>query len=97
MLLTDDSIDVIAGDSELAKWFSDLAVVDTTELFRHSSEFTYALELFDGLTVIELNDERGFVPATVVTDDRAVLTWAEERFERYKRATEPLDPAEFAT
>jgi predicted transcriptional regulator len=97
LILTDNSIDLITSDSELTEWFSDLAVVDTTQLFYYEGEFAYALELFDGLIAIELNDKKGFVPALIESDDEAVLDWAERIYDRYKREAESIGPDAFAS
>jgi predicted transcriptional regulator len=97
LILTDNSIDLITSDSELTEWFSDLAVVDTTQLFYYEGEFAYALELFDGLIAIELNDKKGFVPALIESDDEAVLDWAERIYDRYKREAGSIGPDAFAS
>lgn len=97
LILTDNSIDLITSGSELTEWFSDLAVVDTTQLFYYEGEFAYALELFDGLIAIELNYKKGFVLALIESDDEAVLDWAERIYDRYKCEAESIGPDAFAS
>ena len=75
-----------------------IAVIETGfDLYLYDGSASITLSLFDNTVGFELNDGSGFVPAFIETDDEAVLEWAEETYEQYKREAEPLDFNAFRT
>ena len=90
-----DSLDAIAADSDMAHGFREVADRASCKYYYHPDEWLYALSIFGEMVVLELNDGQGAVPATVISDDEEVLTWAEDTFEQYRSEAELIDPSSF--
>ena len=90
-----DSPTAVAADSDLAQLFVEVQCLTHCEYYQHPDDLSYACSIYDETVVIELNDGSGFVPAVVVSDDEAVLSWAEQTFERYRSEAELIGPNEF--
>ena len=90
-------VETIVAKPELSRRLRDIATLNDVECtyFQYDEALSYGLQIADETVVLELLDEQGFIPAVVVTDDETVLAWAQKRFERYKSASRPLDPAAF--
>ena len=96
-VFTSGGVETIVAKPELGRRLRDIATLNDVECtyFQYDEALSYGLQIADETVVLELLDEQGFIPAVVVTDDETVLAWAQKRFERYKSASRPLDPAAF--
>ena len=96
-VFTSGGLDTIAAKPELSRRLRNIAALDDVECtyFRYDEALSYGLQIADETVVLELFNEKGLIPAVVVTDNETVLAWAQKRFERYKRASQLLDAAAF--
>ena len=90
-----DSLETVLDDPDMVALFRRIQALTSTDYYRHPGDRSATFSIFDETVVIELSDGSGFVPAILVTDDEAVLAWAEEVFERCRREAEPIVPGAF--
>jgi predicted transcriptional regulator len=93
-IFTAEVMETILADSVMRE--DTIASIETGfDLYLYDGSASITLSLFDNTVGFELNDGSGFVPAFIETDDEAVLAWAEETYEQYKREAKPLDAEDF--
>lgn len=56
-----------------------------------------SITIVDGTALIELTGREGVGSALIESDDEAVVTWAEETFERYKNEGNPVPADVFSS
>lgn len=96
ILVDDHVVSVIESTHEMAPLVSELARTEAVEFVHVEGTFDCSIGLFDDdLTVLAPTDE-GHRPAGLVeSDDDDVRSWANGRFEEFKRRGTPLNGQEF--
>ena len=90
------AIEALAEDSALRERLLALVATDGVEIRLARDELPLAVTVADGTVHLLVRDDNGVLQASIDADDPAVLSWADETFERYWTAAEPLDRTEFA-
>jgi predicted transcriptional regulator len=94
-ILTSAAFETVLDNPGMADICAEMSEAGAA-LYRYESEDPlYSLNVCNDTAVLELNDGKGGVPAVIESDDEAILAWAEETFERYKRESELLDTEAF--
>jgi predicted transcriptional regulator len=89
LILTPETVDVHFSDPNYAPLTEEMVETGRFEYFRYDGDFPYALAVIDDLVQIVVAD--GDQPCTMVESDAApVREWAEEKYESYKRQSEPI-------
>lgn len=70
--------------------------VERDEVWRYEGDVPISLHIIDDTVVIWLDEQRGdelVVQGAIVTENSAVLSWAESLYEDYRDEAEQVDPA----
>ena len=84
------AIDAIADDSQLRRRLDALLTTDGAEIRIADEEIPLAATIADGVVHLFLRDDTGILQASIDAEADAVRSWADDSFERYWRAADPL-------
>ena len=93
---TPSAYDAITGDPEMADWLREIMDSGQGSYYRYDGEIPFNLMIADGTVLLLLTAADGSRPTLVECEDDAVLAWAEDEFERYRRDATAVDAASFA-
>ena len=85
------AIDALADDSLRRRRLESLLTADGAEIRMTDEEIPVAVTMADDVVLLFLRDDSGVLRASIDADADAIRTWADETFERYWEAAEPLD------
>ena len=89
LVLTPEIADIHFSDPNYAPLTEEIVETGRFEYFRYDGDLPYALVEIDGVIQIVVAD--GDQPRAMVESDAApVREWAEEKYESYKRRSEPI-------
>lgn len=86
--------DTLAGKPEVVPHWR--APAERGEVWLYEGDVPISMHIVDGKVVIWLDEHRGdelVVRGALVTENDAVVSWAESLYEEYRIEAEPLDPA----
>jgi predicted transcriptional regulator len=89
------AIEALAGDSALRERLLELIDTEGAEIRLCEDEIPLAVTVADDTVHLLVRDDNGVLQASVDTDVAAVTEWADETFEGYWAAAEPLDRSDF--
>jgi predicted transcriptional regulator len=76
--------------------FVDLLASERAAVSVYDDDIPRVVGINDGVVYFGIDDEKGAPLALIETDDEAVLAWAEETFETYRRSASLLTPDGFS-
>lgn len=97
VVLTTGAVDAIRGDEVLAERMRTALSLDGISATVAEDALPLSMGIYDDETVaIGVIDGRSMPTATLVSEDEAVLRWAQDTFERYRDDARPLRARTFA-
>ena len=84
------AIDAITDDSQLRRRLRDLLAADGATIRITDESIPVAATVADSTVHLFVRDDTGILQASLDVDDPAVLSWANDTFDRYWEAAEPL-------
>ncbi|ELZ61132.1 MULTISPECIES: winged helix-turn-helix domain-containing protein [unclassified Haloferax] len=85
------AIDALAHDSQLREQLRDLLNADAAAVRITDEPIPMAATIADTTVHLFLRDDNGILQASIDVTEPEVLAWADDLFERYWEAAEPLD------
>ncbi|AFK20988.2 DUF1724 domain-containing protein (plasmid) [Haloferax mediterranei ATCC 33500] len=90
-VFSSETIDALTDDSQLREQLRALLDADGAEIRITDELIPMATTIADSTVHLFLRDDNGILQASIDVDEPAVRSWAEELFEDYWQAAEPLD------
>jgi predicted transcriptional regulator len=84
------AIDALADDSRLRRQLRTLLTAENATVRVADEPIPVAATIADSVVHLFLRDDNGVLQASIDVDEPAVRSWADELFERYWNAAEPL-------
>jgi predicted transcriptional regulator len=84
------TVETARSNPDYRETFEAAVEADPIDVYRYDGSFPFLLALFDDRIALGVTDERGTPVALVESDEPAVRTWAERRYEAYRADAEQL-------
>jgi|AntDeeMinimDraft_5_1070356.scaffolds.fasta_scaffold00482_3 predicted transcriptional regulator len=97
VVMTTGTIEAIHADGHLSERVRTSLSLEGVSLFETDEDVPVSLGIYDDETVfVGLIDDDGMPTATLISENEAVLSWANETFERFREHARPIRRDEFA-